>query len=302
MIRSVAAARETGYLKDTPRFLDEDDGGYLPPDKVLYLCTGSQGEQRGAMARIARGEHSKITLGDGDSVIFSSKIIPGNEKTIGELHNQLACAGIEVLTERDHFVHVSGHPGRDELTRMYQWIRPQIAVPVHGEDVHLIRHQEFARQQGVPNPVRIRNGDVLQLAPDGPRVLETVPTGRFAIDGGRLVALDGDTLRARRQLMFNGHASVALVVDNAGIFWTEPRISLRGLPEDPATQDYTKAAIEAASAAARGLSRTKAADDGELGEAVRRAVRRAIRNLCGKKPVTDVEVIRLQRQYVAPGG
>jgi len=302
MHRAVSAAREVGYLSDMPPFVDEDDGGYLPPDKVLYLCTGSQGEPRGAMARIARGDHKKISLGPGDTVIFSAKIIPGNEKVLGELHNQLACAGIEILTERDHFVHVSGHPGRDELTRMYQWTRPQIAVPVHGEDVHLIRHEEFARQQGVPQPVRIGNGDALRLAPKAPKVIGTVPTGRFAVDGGELVAVDGDVIRARRQLMFNGHAGVSLVVDEAGILWTEPRISLRGLPENPATREYATTALDAALEAARSLSRNKAADDEELGEAVRRAVRRAIRNLCGKKPVTDVEIIRLSRQQMMEGG
>ncbi len=302
MHRAVHAAREVGYLADMPPILDEDDGGYLPPDKVLYLCTGSQGEQRGAIARIARGEHSKISLGAGDTVIFSAKIIPGNEKVLSELHNRLVCAGIEILTEKDHFVHVSGHPGRDELARMYQWIRPQIAVPVHGEDVHLIRHEVFARQQGVPQPVRISNGDALRLAPNGPKVIEKVPTGRFAVDGGRLIAVDGDVIRARRQLMFNGHVGVALVVDKSGILWTEPRISLRGLPENPATQEYANSALKAAVKAILKLPRAKAADDGELAETVRRAVRRSIRELCGKKPVTDVEVIRLSRQQIADGG
>jgi len=305
MRRTVAAARECGYLKDTPTFLDEEEGGYLAPEQVLYLCTGSQGEVRGAMMRIAQGEHRHVSLGAGDTVIFSAKIIPGNEKSLAALHNSLVSAGVKLLTERDHFVHVSGHPGRDELTRMYQWIRPEIAVPVHGEDVHLIRHVEFARQQGVPHPVGIRNGDVLRLAPGDPLVIETVATGRFAVDSGRLVALDGDVLRARRQLMFNGHVGVSLVVDEAGILWTEPRISLRGLPQDPETEDYAHAARKAVLAAARDLPRSKAADDAELQNAVRLAARRAIRKLCGKRPVTDVEIIRLSRadrEFVADVG
>jgi ribonuclease J len=305
MRRTVAAAREVGYLVDTPPFLDEQEGSQLPPDKVLYLCTGSQGETRGAMMRIAQGDHRHITLGAGDTVIFSAKIIPGNEKTLAALHNLLVMAEVDVLTERDHFVHVSGHPGRDELARMYQWIRPEIAVPVHGEDVHLIRHAEFARQQGVPHPAQIRNGDALRLAPDGPEIVGKIDVGRFAVDGGCLLPLNGDILRARRQLMFNGHVGVALVVDEAGILWTEPRVSLRGLPHELGAENYAGAAIEAAYSAAKNLPRAKAADDAELENAVRLAVRRRLRELCGKRPVTDVEIIRLDRagrNQTAPAG
>jgi len=251
------------------------------------------------MMRIAQGDHPHISLGAGDTVIFSSKIIPGNEKTLSALHNLLLSAQVDVMTEKDHFVHVSGHPGRDELAHMYKWVRPEIAVPVHGEDAHLIRHAEFARLQGVPKQAPIRNGDALRLAPDGPEVVEQVASGRLAVDSGCLVPLDGDVIRDRRKLMFNGHATISVVVDEAGILWTEPRVSLRGLPQVADDEDCRQAAVEAAVAAVKALPRKKAADDDVLTDTVRLAVRRRLRDLYrGKRPVTDVEIIRLSRQQI----
>src|SRR5205085_3216610 len=177
------AARENGYLADLPRFLTEDEAGYIPRDKILLICTGSQGEPRAALTRIAREDHPHIVLETGDVVIFSSRIIPGNEKSINRLQNALVRLGVEIITEEDHFVHVSGHPARDELVRMYQMVRPRIAVPVHGEARHLIAHAELASECQVQQPLVIQNGDMVRLAPSGASVVDEVPVGRLASDG-----------------------------------------------------------------------------------------------------------------------
>ena len=292
--RIVEAARECGYLDDIGPMLGEREAGYLPPDKVLLLCTGCQGEPRGAMARIADGSHPQVELAAGDLVIFSCKIIPGNERTVGRVHNQLAAAGVEVITERDHFVHVSGHPSQDELARFYGWIRPKIAVPVHGEALHLHRHAALARQWGAADAVELRNGALLRLAPGRPEVVDWVPAGRLAVDGGRLVAVDSEVLRARRRMMYNGVAQVTLVVDREGRPVDPPRIALQGVIDgagEPALVIEAAAAIDAALDELRPAAR---ADDAALAEAARRALRRLVRQACGgRRPVTEVQVVRL---------
>src|SRR4029077_20104927 len=191
------AARENGYLADLPRFLTEDEAGYIPRDKIVLICTGSQGEPRAALARIAREDHPNIVLETGDVVIFSSRIIPGNEKAINRVQNALVRLGIEIVTEEDHFVHVSGHPARDELVRMYQMVRPQVAIPVHGEARHLIAHAELARECQVQQPLIIQNGDVVRLAASGASVVDEVPVGRLARQGRGLGPGGGAALKDR---------------------------------------------------------------------------------------------------------
>src|SRR5436305_8193053 len=205
------AARENGYLADVPRFLTEDEAGYVPRDKILLICTGSQGEPRAALARIAREDHPNIVLEDGDVVIFSSRIIPGNEKAINRLHNALLRLGIQVVTDEDHFVHVSGHPYRDELVRMYQMVRPQIALPVHGEARHLIAHADLAGECQVPQPLVIQNGDMVRIAASGASIVDEVLVGRLASDGKGLLPLDGAALKDRRRATFNGTAVATLM-------------------------------------------------------------------------------------------
>src|SRR6476660_9143364 len=197
------AARENGYLADVPRFLTEDEAGYIPREKILLICTGSQGEPRAALARIAREDHPNIVLETGDVVIFSSRIIPGNEKAINRLQNALVRLGIEIVTEEDHFVHVSGHPARDELVRMYQMVRPKIAVPVHGEARHLIAHAQLAGECQVQQPLVIQNGDMVRLTATGAAVVDEVTVGRLASDGKGLLPLDGAALKDRRRTTFN---------------------------------------------------------------------------------------------------
>ncbi|HRO03235.1 MAG TPA: ribonuclease J, partial [Terricaulis sp.] len=184
MHRIFAAAQSVGILTDVPRIVEEEEAARLPADKVLYLCTGSQGEPRAALSRIARGDHRHVSLRAGDTVIFSSRVIPGNEMAIHALYNQFIERGVELITADDHFVHVSGHPARDELKQMYAWARPQIAVPVHGERRHILEHVELAKALQVPEAVAPNNGDLIRLAPGAPKVIDEVPAGRLFVDGG----------------------------------------------------------------------------------------------------------------------
>ena len=283
MHKMVAAARETGYLGDFPNMLDEAEAAQLPPRRVLYLCTGSQGEPRAALPRIAAGEHHHVSLGQGDAVIFSSRIIPGNELAIFELHNKLAALGVEVLTEQDHFVHVSGHPCRDELAEMYRWTRPRIAVPVHGELRHMSEHARLARALQVPEAVVIENGHMLRLAPGPAQIIDEVPSGRIHLDGKILVEEGAGLARARRALGNAGMIAITLVLDSKGRVATTPSVIIDGIPE-PVHAAIRTAADEA-------VKRHKKGHEEQLRESVRRAARRAASDAWGKKPVTRVEIV-----------
>ncbi len=291
--RIYESARENGYLTDIPNFLTDEEAGHLPRDKVLLACTGSQGEPRAALSKIAGGSHRHIGLEAGDVVIFSSRIIPGNEKPIGRLHSALVRLGVEVITERNHFVHVSGHPARDELTHMYQLVRPRIAVPVHGETRHLIEHTKLARACQVSEAVTVSNGDAVRLAPGKPEIIETVVNGRLAVDGNVLVPIDGPALQERKRLMWNGVAVVTVVVDAGGGLVGTPQITLQGVADDPAVEDLRGALVQAIRDAIDDLSAPHRRDNAELGEAARRAVRRQLRELRGKKPPTEIHVVRV---------
>ncbi len=296
--RMTEAAKKAGYLKDLPPFLNEKDYGYLPREKVLLLCTGSQGEPRGAMARIATGDHPHVNLTKGDTVIFSSKVIPGNEKTLYALHNQLTENGVHVITEADEFVHVSGHPARDELARMYETVKPRIAVPVHGEARHLAEHCALALSLGVEKAIEIKNGDLLQLAPGDPKIIETVHAGRFAVDAGGLTSLDGDFLNDRRRMIYNGYASALLVIDEKGRIIEDPVIRLRGVVEEANFKDL-KAELKAAVLKGNAeLSRSQRLNDRDVETSASQAIRRYFRKLAGRRPITDVYVVRIDDEEV----
>jgi len=287
------AARENGYLADLPRFLTEDEAGYIPRDRIVLICTGSQGEPRAALSRIARDDHPHIVLETGDVVIFSSRIIPGNEKSINRLQNALVRLGVEIVTEEDHFVHVSGHPARDELARMYQMVRPQIAVPVHGEARHLIAHAELAGDCQVHQPLVIQNGDVVRLAPSGASVVDEVPVGRLASDGKGLLPLDGTALKDRRRVTYNGSAVVTLVLDRHGRLLAPPAISLIGVVE-PAAADAAAPALR--SAVERALDELQPGlrrDDEAVHDAARRAFRRVLNERFGKRPLVEIHLVRI---------
>ena len=292
LLRIFQAARDTGYLADVQAPVRVEDLGYLPREEVLLLCTGSQGEPRSALWRIVRDEHPHVVLEKGDTVIFSSRVIPGNEISIGRLQNALSRQGLHVVTDRDHFIHVSGHPAREELTQMYQWVRPKIAIPVHGEARHLAEHAELARACQVPQALVAENGELIRLTPQGAEVLERVETGRLALDGTRLVPLGDESVRARQRMNFNGAAMATVVLDAEGALRTDPHVTLQGLV-DGQGEEGLEAARTTIREALAGLSRSARRDDAEVHETVRVALRRWAYRLLGKRPVTDVHVLRL---------
>ncbi len=292
LLRIFQAARDTGYLADVEAPIRVEDLGYLPRDEVLLLCTGSQGEPRSALWRIVRDEHPHVVLEEGDTVIFSSRVIPGNEISIGRLQNALSRQGLHVVTDRDHFIHVSGHPAREELTQMYQWVRPKIAIPVHGEARHLAEHAELARACQVPQALVAENGDLIRLAPQGAEVLERVETGRLALDGTKLVPLGDESVRARQRMNFNGAAMATVVLDSQGALRTDPHVTLQGLL-DSQGEEGLEAARSTIREALAGLRRSELRDDAAVHETVRVALRRWAYRLLGKRPVTDVHVLRL---------
>ncbi|HUC67800.1 MAG TPA: ribonuclease J [Stellaceae bacterium] len=287
------AARETGYLDDVPPFLTDEEAAYLPRDKALLICTGSQGEPRSALARIAEDDHPQIVLEPGDTVIFSSRIIPGNERAIGRLQNRLAALGVEVITEHDHFVHVSGHPAQDELTRMYQLVRPRIAIPVHGETRHLLAQARLAAECQVPETVVTRNGEVVKLAPGPAAVIGEVPTGRLVVDGTRLLAVGSEALRSRQRMTFNGAALATIVVDRDGRLQAPPQVTVHGLGDEEEDAALTGELRSRVAQAIEELPPRERRDDAALREATRLAVRRSLRAWHGKKPVTEVHLVRI---------
>ncbi len=290
MKRIFEAACDTGYLKHIPSMIDEEDVGYLPREEVLLLVTGSQGEPRAALTRIAQGGHRHITLERGDTVIFSSRMIPGNERAISRLQESLLHKGLKIVTDSDHFVHVSGHPARDELIQMYQWVRPKLAIPVHGEPRHLTAHAALAAECQVPQTLVASNGDLIRLAPHGGEIIAQVPSGRLALDGRRLVSVQSKALKARNKLAFAGAALATIVLDAKGVLLADPKVSVQGLVE--ADEDMSWAAAELRKAI-EGLSRQDRHDDEKVRETVRIALRRALDRHTGKKPLADVHVVRV---------
>jgi len=293
MHKIIGAARETGYLKEGLTFISEQDAALLPRHKVLYACTGSQGEPRAALMRIATGGHPGVKLDAGDTVIFSSRIIPGNERKIFELQNALAVRGIKIVTERDHFVHVSGHPCRDELERMYRWVRPRIAVPVHGEQRHILEHAALAKSLQIPEAPAIGNGDILKLAPGKPVVIDQVPSGRLYLDGTTLIPAGEGSVAERRKLSMAGYINVTLVVEKGKLI-ADARVAMQGVPVSGMDKDdYADVLAQAAEQAFDDLSRKAREEDEDIEDAVKKSIRRIIRDGHGKKPVTEVTVIRL---------
>ncbi len=294
MQRVYRAARDCGYLQDLPLPIADEHIDYLPREEVLLLCTGSQGEPRSALWRIANDDNPKVKLEEGDAVVFSSRIIPGNDISIFRLQNQLVQRGIEIITDDDHFIHVSGHPAREELTQMYQWVRPQIAVPVHGEARHLAEHARLARTCQVPEQIVGENGALIRLSPGPAKIVDRVPSGRLALDGNRLLPMGSPVLRGRQKMAFSGAAAVTLVIGQDNLFQGDPIVSASGVldPQDEADKlaligDGVREALKSLSPAAR-------CDDEAVKESARRAARRAFNRMLGKKPVTDVHLVRLR--------
>jgi ribonuclease J len=292
MERVAQVARETGYLDGVQDFRSMESYGYLPPDKVLALCTGSQGEPRAALSRIAEDEHPEVTLAKGDRVIFSSRAIPGNEKAVSRVINGLVAQGVEVITDRTHLVHVSGHPRRAELLDMIGWVRPKILIPAHGEALHLAEHAALARSAGVPHVLVCRNGDLVRLAPDGARIIDEVPSGRLYKDGSLLIDAQSRSVAARRRLSFAGIVSVALALDEKGVLVADPEIELVGVPEaDASGASMTDIVRDAVEEAFESMPKPRRRDPDAVADAMKRAVRSAIGERWRKKPICHVHVL-----------
>jgi ribonuclease J len=289
--RTYAAARACGYLADVAPFIDDEEGSYLPRDRTLILSTGGQGEPNAALMRMANEEHPVLSLEAGDSVIFSSRVIPGNEIAIARLQNQLVRRGITVLTQQHGFIHVSGHPARADLAEMYRLVRPRAAVPVHGELRHLVEHAALARAEGVAETIVGENGTLVRLAPGPAAVLGRVPVGRLALEGNRPVPIDGRLVKERAKAIYNGAAVVTVVLDGA-LREDDIQVTTIGLVEGD-EEDILAQVRTAVVAAVASLRERAYRDDAALKEAVRLAVRRSFRQLFDKRPVTHVHLVRL---------
>ena len=291
MERIVQIARETGYFEGVQDFRPMDAYGYLPPSKVVALCTGSQGEPRAALSRIAEDQHPEVTFSRGDRVIYSARTIPGNEKAVGRVINLLIEQGIEVITDRTHLVHVSGHPRRAELEQLIGWVKPKIVIPVHGEALHLSEHAALARRCGVPEVIQCRNGDLVRLSPN-PSLIDEVPAGRLYKDGTLLIEAEARTVADRRRLSFAGAVSVALALTDKGDLIEDPSVGLIGIPErDRDGGLMIEVAENAVLETLESLPRASRRDPDAVAEAVRRAVRAAVAERWGKKPMCQVHVL-----------
>jgi ribonuclease J len=296
MHRMAAAAQSVGFLKDIPPFVSDAEAGFFPEDKILYLCTGSQGEARAALSRIADGTHPHVNLGQGSHVIFSSRVIPGNEIAIRNLQNKLSDRGARLYTERDHpGIHVSGHPCRDELKQMYQWARPQIAIPTHGERRHLLEHCNLARDLQVPQTVALRNGDMVRLAPGRAEIIDETPSGRIYVDGGMLVPENGEALRERRHAASNGILHVSIVLDGRGRIASGPQVRAIGMPgdEDYPLDDALDDLAEVAVDAMKRLDKEARENDDAVETCISRALKKASQRIWERRPIVETTVLRV---------
>nr|BAT28940.1 metallo-beta-lactamase family protein [Aureimonas frigidaquae] len=292
MKRMADVAAELGYMKGLPPFLSEQDFGYIPREKAVIVLTGSQGEPRAALARLGRDEHPAVALSKGDTVIFSSRAIPGNEKAINDIKNNLVGMGVRVIEDHDMLVHVSGHPRRSELRQMYEWVRPNIAIPAHGEAQHLEAHASLARQLGVRNVVSLRNGQMVRLAPAAPEIVDEVPVGRIYKDGFLIGTQDEMGIGERRKLSHAGHVSVVVQLNARLDLVGEPEIAMIGLPkEDYEGEDMAEALVDAVAGAVDSIPKGRRKDPELVREAVKRAVRGEANDAWGKKPMVSVFVI-----------
>ncbi len=285
-----AAARDCGYLARVPLFLSEQDAEHIPDDNLLMICTGSQGEPRSALSRIATDTHPNISLGEGDTVVFSSRMIPGNERAIMSVQDSLVRRGVRVLTDADHMVHVSGHPARDDLRRLYSLVKPRYAVPVHGEWRHLTAHAALAREEGA-EPILLEDGDVLRLSGNRAEVVDSVPVGKLALDGNRILPMEGGVLAARRKMLFNGIVLGSVVIGRSGEVLGSPQVSAPGLlePDDAETIRVTGAFAQALADLPPGIR----LDEQDFREAAKTALRRALGRKLQKRPMVDVHLLRI---------
>tara|TARA_B100000287_G_scaffold100195_1_gene92338 strand:+ start:1588 stop:3246 length:1659 start_codon:yes stop_codon:yes gene_type:complete len=293
MHRIYKAARQCGYLKNIIEPVDPRDIKNISRNKIVYLCTGSQGEPMGAMMRISNFLHPDVFIEKGDSVIFSSKIIPGNEKKLYKLHNQLVKEGIEVISEESEFVHVSGHPNRDDLKDMYNWIKPKSVIPVHGEHRHMIEHINFAKEMQVPYPIKVENGDIVRLYPGKiPEVYDKAPNGRLYVDGKVEVEEDALSIKERKNLSVNGFLEVTILVTPKGNIHNKPILSFKGLPIDE-NEEFVYGLEEEIEKTTKTFSLNKKNQESNLIDALKITCRKYSKEKTGKKPITNINLVRI---------
>jgi len=287
------AAKQCGYLKDIIDPIDPREAKNISREKIIYLCTGSQGEPMGAMMRVSSYTHPDVFIEEGDTVIFSSKIIPGNEKKLYKLHNQLVKEGIEVISEENEFVHVSGHPNRDEMRDMYTWIKPKCVIPVHGEHRHLMEHVNFAKEMQVPYPVLVENGDIIKLSPDEePKVFDKAPTGRLYLDGNISVEEDSQSIKDRKNLSANGYLEVTIIINSKGNIHNNPVISYRGLPIND-NEEFNYGLEYEIEKTSRSFKISSKQQEHNLIDALKIACRKFSKEKTGKKPFTNINLVRI---------
>ena len=294
MKRVTDVAQDIGIREGSRPFIAEDEFGYIPRDKVVVILTGSQGENRAALAKISRDEMRNVAFSAGDTIVFSSRTIPGNERAIGDIKNGLIEQGLNIITDSDALVHVSGHPRRNELQQMYSWVRPQVLVPVHGEAAHLSAQAELARQSGIKTVPRVRNGDILRLAPGPVEVIDDAPFGRVYKDGKLVGDLDEMGISERRKLSFAGHVAINVILDGRLDFLGDPDISLMGLPAlDDEGEEMSDTLYDAVLGAVESIPRARRKDLELVRESVRKAVRAQANDSWGKKPMVTVFVTKV---------
>ena len=295
--RAISAAQEVGYLRDLPDFVREEDIDLLPRDNLVIICTGTQGEPRAAMAKIAAGVHESVTLEQGDTVIYSSRQIPGNEPAIAKVQDALIRRRIDLVTDNDAPVHVSGHPSRDEMVEMYGLVKPRIAIPVHGTARHLVAHAELAETCQVRQTLLPDNGTVIRLAGKGgdseAEIIDNVKTGALTHEKGKIVEIQSDMMRARRRMLWNGVVTTSLVMNRSGALCAVPAVSQTGIGDEAAAADYIATASIAVEDALLGMTRNARRDDGSVEEIAGQALRRVARSMFGLRPIVHVHVMRL---------
>ena len=293
MHRIFKVAKKCGYLKGLIEPLEPRDAKKIAKNKILYLATGSQGEPMGAMNRIVNGSHPEVFLEDGDCVIFSSKIIPGNEKKLYNLQNQIVKNNIEIISEENAFVHVSGHPNRDDLKDMYKWVKPKSIIPVHGEHRHMQEHVKFAKEMQVPKTLLIENGDIIKLLPgEAPKVVDKAPSGRVYLDGSVNVETDSQSIKDRKNLSVNGYLEITLLVSNNGKI-KKPIISFRGIPENQNNDPFVFDMEDEIFNICRTFSLDNKNQQRNLIETIKSNCRRIVREKTGKRPFTNINIVRI---------
>jgi len=294
MHRIYNAAKQCGYLSSVIDPVDPRDAKKMSREKIVYLCTGSQGEPNGAMTRISNYIHPDVLIEAGDTVIFSSKIIPGNEKKLAKLHNQLVRNDIGVISEDNEFVHVSGHPNRDDLKDMYNWVKPKSVIPVHGEHRHMIEHINFAKEMKVPHPVQVENGDIVQLYPgEKPKVTDKAPVGRIFVDGNISIGEESQSLKDRKNISYNGFIEITILINNKGSLAKKPIISFKGIPTNGEASNFAYLLQDKLNGICKTFSLKNSNQEQNLIEVLKSNCKKTVRQMTGKKPYTNINLVRI---------